>query len=722
MMKNKMYLSLVVMIGLLFGLGGCGAGYFSNKEVTYYKDGNNDITRLTLYNDQAVKEYDIVTNTQDGIFMSSVGGNAVRLWKINNSLETSVELKFFDTKSAELYSDNGYLKYISYKYDDFDMVPSGIPAMPYLSGRSTTIKIGKVDESLFSKEEELYTKKYYGTCNLNSFTIDSLGNTLLTGNYDYQNLNKMFIHKVDTNGNIVLLGGDDTILETSASIGSKIMSDVDNNIYVAGVKNNQLTIWKYSPSGILDNSFGSNGIATYNATPTSTVQKAILKDNAIYIIGSVNDKMAIWKYNIYSGTLDVSFGTSGVATFASTKSSVGNAITYDSKTNKLYVVGSMKHQFDTSTNAVDKDAMMIWRYNLNGTLDTSFSDNGYYMFEPTKSNEYASDISGNSIVVDSKGSIFVAGHTSGNHLAVWKYEFYNDTTAPVFTSNATVSVNENQTSALTLTATDASSVTYSISGGDSSLFNIDSSTGVVTFKTAPDYETKTSYTFTATATDAKNNVSTQTITININDVAEAPSITHNGVSYQFVTSPLTGEIWLDKNLGASQVCTSATDIACFGDYYQWGRSSDGHEKSTATTTATQATTITSVGNQFITVIAGDWTTADSDGALRSANWSKTDGTSICPSGFRVPTLVELQAEFPDSSYKSYSSFLKIPASKVRSKDGSMYDGMGGYSALWASDAVSGNHANRIYFYGTDVSMADGLNDKASGYSIRCIKN
>jgi len=50
-----------------------------------------------------------------------------------------------------------------------------------------------------------------------------------------------------------------------------------------------------------------------------------------------------------------------------------------------------------------------------------------------------------------------------------------DTTPPTFTSDATVTVPENQTDALTLQATDDSTpIVYSISGGDSSSFDIDS--------------------------------------------------------------------------------------------------------------------------------------------------------------------------------------------------------------------------------------------------------
>ncbi len=92
-----------------------------------------------------------------------------------------------------------------------------------------------------------------------------------------------------------------------------------------------------------------------------------------------------------------------------------------------------------------------------------------------------------------------------------------DITKPIFTlgATATASVAENQTSAIKLQATDTSTVTYSISGADVASFTVDASSGVVTFTTAPDYETKTNYSFIATATDTANNSATQTVTITI---------------------------------------------------------------------------------------------------------------------------------------------------------------------------------------------------------------
>ena len=95
--------------------------------------------------------------------------------------------------------------------------------------------------------------------------------------------------------------------------------------------------------------------------------------------------------------------------------------------------------------------------------------------------------------------------------------------APVFTSDATFSIAENQIAIGTVTATDADgdTITYSISGSD---ITINATSGVIAFASAPDYETTTSYSATVTASDGTN-FTTQDITVNITDVNEAPSIT-----------------------------------------------------------------------------------------------------------------------------------------------------------------------------------------------------
>ena len=310
-----------------------------------------------------------------------------------------------------------------------------------------------------------------------------------------------------------------------------------------------------------------------------------------------------------------------------------------------------------------------------------------------------------------------------------------DTTPPVITSASTYSVAENQTSAFQVVATDDSNttITYSIvNQNDASAFSINPTSGVVTFNTAPDFETKTSYSLTVKATDVATNFSTKDVTVSITDVNEN-IITFNSLQYEIITSPITGKRWLDRNLGATQACTSSTDTLCYGDYFQWGRLADGHEKSNSTTTSTQASTISSVGNQFITGNS-DWTTADADGALRTAQWSKTDGTGVCPVGFRVPTQTELANETTGyagsdnsttgaikviDSATAFSNFLKFPVAGSRSNfDGSM-DGQGSWGGVWTS-SVDGSYSVDMYFDSGDADWDCG--NRAGGLSVRCVEN
>ena len=96
--------------------------------------------------------------------------------------------------------------------------------------------------------------------------------------------------------------------------------------------------------------------------------------------------------------------------------------------------------------------------------------------------------------------------------------------APVFTSDATARVAENQTVAYEAQATDADSdpLSYSLSGTDAALFTIDPATGVVSFITAPDFENpgdaggNNVYDITVTASDGTNSTD-QTVAITVTD-------------------------------------------------------------------------------------------------------------------------------------------------------------------------------------------------------------
>ncbi len=192
-----------------------------------------------------------------------------------------------------------------------------------------------------------------------------------------------------------------------------------------------------------------------------------------------------------------------------------------------------------------------------------------------------------------------------------------------------------------------------------------------------------------------------------------------------VTNPTTGEIWMDRNLGATQVATSSTDADSYGDMYQWGRFSDGHQCRTSSTTSTNATTAEpNQGNSwdglFITETLGvqDWLTTQ-DGTL----WQGASGTNNpCPDGYRLPTEAEWIAErntwSTQNTAGAFASQLKLPLTGRRNNDGTLqYAGVRSY--LWSS-TINGTNSRAFFFTSIDAATADFT--RARGNTVRCIKD
>jgi hypothetical protein len=150
-----------------------------------------------------------------------------------------------------------------------------------------------------------------------------------------------------------------------------------------------------------------------------------------------------------------------------------------------------------------------------------------------------------------------------------------------------------------------------------------------------------------------------------------------------VTS-LTGRIWMDRNLGASQVATSSTDAAAYGDLYQWGRCSDGHEKRASGTTSTLSATDTPGHGNFIpsSAAARDWRSPQ-NGAL----WQGVNGTNNpCPAGYRLSTEPELAAErsswTSDDEAGAFASPLKLVVAGHRAHTTAALVNVGSLGYYW----------------------------------------
>ncbi|MEY3666234.1 MAG: hypothetical protein RLZZ153_2416, partial [Pseudomonadota bacterium] len=142
--------------------------------------------------------------------------------------------------------------------------------------------------------------------------------------------------------------------------------------------------------------------------------------------------------------------------------------------------------------------------------------------------------------------------------------FTVDTTAPTFTSATTASLAQSSVATTdviyTAQATDTNSIAFTISGTDSSLFNI-SASGAVTFKntqsasTPSDSGANGTYDFTVTATDAAGNASTQ------------------AVAFTLTQPSLAGQAIIDLGTGNGKLISP---VQVEGNwYYHWDKSNDG---------------------------------------------------------------------------------------------------------------------------------------------------
>jgi uncharacterized protein (TIGR02145 family) len=188
-----------------------------------------------------------------------------------------------------------------------------------------------------------------------------------------------------------------------------------------------------------------------------------------------------------------------------------------------------------------------------------------------------------------------------------------------------------------------------------------------------------------------------------------------------VYSPITGKVWMDRNLGASRVATSSTDALAYGDLYQWGRAADGHEKRNSGTTSTLATSDTPGHGNFITNnnLPYEWRNPQNNNL-----WQGVSGTNNpCPNGYRLPTEAEWDAErtswSSNNAAGAFASPLKLPVAGCRVyNDGTFYV-VGSYGFYWSS-TVDGTNASNLNFDSSIAFMNSHY--RALGFSVRCIKD
>jgi uncharacterized delta-60 repeat protein len=170
-----------------------------------------------------------------------------------------------------------------------------------------------------------------------------------------------------------------TVLGSNYSYAFAVAMQTDGKIVAAGESSSGASwafgLARYNTDGSLDTSFGTGGTVTtaFGTAGDTPLAVVIQTDGKIVAVGYSNSSpgpvFALARYNS-DGSLDTSFGTGGTGKVTTAIGTVG-AVAYAAaiqSDGKIVVAG----ESDTATSNV----FALARYNIDGSLDTSFGTGG----------------------------------------------------------------------------------------------------------------------------------------------------------------------------------------------------------------------------------------------------------------------------------------------------------------------------------------------------------
>ena len=482
---------------LTFTLGGTDAGLFNINA------GTGALTFKTSPNFEAPTDngannvYDITVTASDGLLSSTPRAVAITLTNVNEapSITSGATASLGENAPGTVYTATG---------SDPD------------AGSTLSFALGGVDAGLFSINASSGNVTFKATPNFEAPTDSGRNNV-----YD--------ITVTTSDGGLSSAARAVAITITNLNEAPSITSggtarfaeNTGGRAYIAqGTDPDAGTALTYTLGGAdaaLFNISTHSGIVTFKATPDFETPA----DNG----GN----------NVYDITVTTSDGSlsSAARAVAITVNDVDEAprITSVATANFAENATSMAY----TTTGYDPDGGPTLIFLLGGTDAGLFninSNTGGVRFKDTHDFEAPAD-SGADNIYDITVSIFDGTLSSVDQAVAITVSNANE--APSVTSAGMASWAENATGAVyTATGSDPDAdtiLTFVLAGSDRGLFDINPATGVVTFKSAPDFEapgdkgTNNVYDITVIATDGGLDSLAQAVTITVSDVNEAPSIT-----------------------------------------------------------------------------------------------------------------------------------------------------------------------------------------------------
>jgi uncharacterized delta-60 repeat protein len=240
------------------------------------------------------------------------------------------------------------------------------------------------------------------------------GKLVAVGTSFGHDLGDFAVARYNPDGSLDTSFSDDGKLTTSVTSGTDNATGVavqaDGKIVVVGLAGGNFALARYGPDGSLDASFSGDGKqTTHFASGEKATGVALQSDGKIVVVGSaLNDDrdFALARFNP-DGSLDASFSGDGKQTtdFGGLDLATGVALQSDGK---IVVVGSSLND--------DRDFALA-RYNTNGSLDTSFSEDGKLTTDFFGTGDGATGVA-----LQGDGKIVAVGRTRFDAFAIARYD------------------------------------------------------------------------------------------------------------------------------------------------------------------------------------------------------------------------------------------------------------------------------------------------------------
>jgi len=209
----------------------------------------------------------------------------------------------------------------------------------------------------------------------------------------------------NTDGTTMLDGGN------GHDFGSRLAIQPNQSIVVAGssynASDNDIMVVRFDANGILDQTFGDNGIVLLDGGDFDRGYGVGIDSHGNILVTGLRTQPDI-DYTDYdipvfrldpNGVLDASFGYNGMALYdgGSHEECYDLVVQCD---DSVLVTGHS----GSSDGGVSDWALVVLKYDPNGILDTTFGNQGVYSYDPTENTEW-----GYGLVLQPDGKIVVTG-------------------------------------------------------------------------------------------------------------------------------------------------------------------------------------------------------------------------------------------------------------------------------------------------------------------------